>query len=66
MFKIKIVFIFLLSFLFLSNIVFAEIVIKYIDMEIILTKSKVATSIKSQLDKIQKSNIIKFEKSEKQ
>ena len=66
MIKIKIVFIFLLSFLFLSNIVFAEVVIKYIDMEIILTKSKVATSIKSQLDKIQKSNIIKFEKSEKQ
>jgi len=66
MFKIKIVFIFLLSFLFLSNIVFAEIVIKYIDMEIILTQSKVAISIKSQLDKIHKSNIIKFEKNEKQ
>ena len=66
MFKIKIVFIFLLSFLFLSNIVFAEVVIKYIDMEIILTQSKVATSIKSQLDTIHKSNIIKFEKNEKQ
>ena len=66
MFKIKIVFIFLLSFLFHSNIVFAEVVIKYIDMEIILTQSKVATSIKSQLDKIHKSNIIKFEKNEKQ
>jgi outer membrane protein len=66
MIKIKIVFIFLLSFLFLSNIVFAEVVIKYIDMEIILTQSKVATSIKSQLDTIHKSNIIKFEKNEKQ
>tara|TARA_B110000263_G_scaffold245662_1_gene255577 strand:- start:122 stop:649 length:528 start_codon:yes stop_codon:yes gene_type:complete len=66
MFKIKIVFIFLLSFLFHSNIVFAEVVIKYIDMEIILTQSKVATSIKSQLDTIHKSNIIKFEKNEKQ
>ena len=66
MFKIKIVFIFLLSFLFHLNIVFAEVVIKYIDMEIILTQSKVATSIKSQLDTIHKSNIIKFEKNEKQ
>ena len=65
MIKIKIVFIFLLSFLFLSNIVFAEVVIKYIDMEIILTQSKVATSIKSQLDTIHKSNLIKFKKNEK-
>jgi len=65
MIKIKIVFIFLLSFLFFSNLAFAELVIKYIDMEIILKKSKVATSIKSQLDKIHKSNIIKFEKNEK-
>ena len=65
MIKIKIVFIFLTSFLFISNLAFAELVIKYIDMEIILTKSKVAISINSQLDEIHKSNKIKFDENEK-
>ena len=50
---------------FLPNIVFAETLIVYIDLEKIVATSKAGVSIKKQVEKIHKNNITKFQKYEK-
>ena len=46
------------------NIVFAETLIVYIDLEKIVATSKAGVSIKKQVEKIHKNNITKFQKYE--
>ena len=50
---------------FLPSISFAETLIVYIDIERIMATSKAGVSIKNQVEKIHKANIIKFKKYEK-
>ena len=50
---------------FLPNIVFAETLIVYNDLEKIVATSKAGVSIKKQVEKIHKNNITKFQKYEK-